>query len=114
MAVKWSSEEWAGQSMLLDFRAAGRCELCGERITRAAHRHHRQRRGVGGDRLSNLVLLHPECHWQVHGSPEGARAEGFIVSSYAADPALVPVRIRGRLVLLTDDGDYLDPTLDGR
>lgn len=48
---------------------AGRCALCGQSITRETgwHDHHVVPRTAGGsDLLSNRVLLHPDCHAQVH------------------------------------------------
>ena len=47
----------------------GRCALCGDRITQQTgwHSHHIVWRVNGGtDHISNRVLLHPICHWQVH------------------------------------------------
>ena len=72
-------------------------------------RHHRQRRQVGGDRLSNLLALHSLCHRYITEHPTEAEANGWIVSSHgpggvAPDPAAAPVRIRGALWLLDDDG----------
>jgi len=48
---------------------AGRCVLCGAAITRETgwHDHHIVYRLLGGDdSLDNRVLLHPNCHRQVH------------------------------------------------
>lgn len=50
----------------------GLCPVCGERITKETgwHNHHIQWRvHGGGDELENRVLLHPNCHQQVH-SPD--------------------------------------------
>lgn len=47
----------------------GICPVCGERITRETgwHNHHIHWRVYGGnDDLENRVLLHPNCHRQVH------------------------------------------------
>ena len=47
----------------------GKCALCGAAITRETgwHDHHIEPRLAGGsDLLINRVLLHPECHVQVH------------------------------------------------
>lgn len=96
--------EWDEASMTLWARCRDRCEWCGDPLQGDAARHHRQRRGVGGDRLSNLVLLHTRCHRHVHDHPQQATALGFIVSSYDADPAAVPIRIDGYLWTLTDRG----------
>ena len=50
----------------------GACPVCGESITRKTgyHNHHvRWRVYGGGDEQENRVLLHPNCHHQIH-SPE--------------------------------------------
>lgn len=47
----------------------GLCPVCDQKITQDTgwHRHHLTPRTKGGDdRLTNLVLLHPNCHRQVH------------------------------------------------
>jgi RNA-directed DNA polymerase len=47
----------------------GKCPVCKQEITELSewHRHHLIWKSNGGkDRLDNLVLLHPECHRQVH------------------------------------------------
>lgn len=47
----------------------GNCPQCGQKITKESgwHMHHIIQRVYGGtDNLSNLVLLHPNCHRQVH------------------------------------------------
>lgn len=52
---------WFGQD--------GICQICSERITKETgwNIHHIQRRTDGGkDTMDNLVLLHPNCHNQVH------------------------------------------------
>jgi RNA-directed DNA polymerase len=47
----------------------GLCPICLQKITRDTgwHLHHRVKRSQGGlDVLTNLVLLHPNCHQQLH------------------------------------------------
>jgi len=47
----------------------GRCAVCQQRITQLSgwHSHHLVWRTHGGsDRTENRVLLHPNCHAQVH------------------------------------------------
>jgi RNA-directed DNA polymerase len=47
----------------------GRCPVCEQQITTLSgwHQHHLVRRtDGGGDGAANLVLLHPDCHSQVH------------------------------------------------
>jgi len=49
----------------------GCCPVCDQRITRDTgwHLHHAVKRSRGGsDQLTNLVLLHPNCHSQVHAT----------------------------------------------
>jgi RNA-directed DNA polymerase len=51
------------------FAQNGDCPVCGQKITKSKgwHVHHIQRRVNGGeDKVANLVLLHPNCHQQVH------------------------------------------------
>jgi RNA-directed DNA polymerase len=51
------------------FGQEGICPICSERITKNTgwNIHHIQRRTDGGkETLENLVLLHPNCHNQVH------------------------------------------------
>jgi len=51
------------------FNQNGRCPSCGEKISRETgwHLHHRKWLVNGGDdSLSNLSLMHPTCHQQLH------------------------------------------------
>jgi hypothetical protein len=65
------------------------------------------RRRDGGDRLANLLLLHPWCHnvssGSVHQEPQQARERGFIVPSWA-DPLTYPVAVRDQWYVLSDEG----------
>ena len=61
-----------GRGVLLHLwrRQDGTCTVCDQKITRETgwHCHHVVPRAMGGpDGAPNLVLLHPECHRQVHG-----------------------------------------------
>jgi RNA-directed DNA polymerase len=59
----------------------GKCARCGQAITKETgwHDHHLIERVAGGsDSLSNRVLLHPECHVQLH-------AKGLTVVKPASD-----------------------------
>jgi len=52
----------------------GKCPNCGEHITKETgwHLHHILPKAQGGtDAMSNLVILHPNCHRQVHSRREG-------------------------------------------
>lgn len=100
-------EWWSTANMLLALRSGERCEHCGVLLNGRAERHHRQRRQVGGDRLSNLLLLLPEHHTWITEHPAEALEAGWIVSTYGPDgtpdPATVPVRIAGQFLWLLDD-----------
>ncbi|PPE73938.1 group II intron reverse transcriptase/maturase [Solimonas fluminis] len=53
----------------------GKCPVCGQPITKQTrwHVHHKVRRSDGGsDKLTNLQLLHPTCHRQIHSQPAGS------------------------------------------
>jgi RNA-directed DNA polymerase len=57
------------QLLYLWNRQAGICPVCGQKITKETgwHSHHTVWRSLGGsDGLDNRVLLHPNCHRQVH------------------------------------------------
>jgi hypothetical protein len=98
--------------MALLARCGYRCERCGDPLGDNLERHHRQRREVGGDRLSNLLALHTRCHQWITEHPAEALVNGHIVSTHGPDgtpdPAEVPVRLPGlsgsALWLLNDDG----------
>ena len=67
---KWHSSKW-GKSKLRTLwrRQHGHCPVCGQGFKgdTAIHAHHLIERCKGGsDNLDNLVLLHPNCHRQVH------------------------------------------------
>lgn len=95
-------------------RGQGLCDRCGGRLGEVDgnwEAHHRQLRSQGGTwALSNVAALCGYCHREVHGEPERAYAEGWLVKSYD-DPAEVPVPLRsswaqGALCLLTDAGGW--------
>jgi hypothetical protein len=97
-----TTEFWA--TVMLLHRCNHRCERCGQLLT-SMERHHRIRRRDGGDRLSNLLALHPRCHAYITEHPEEAKANGWIVSALGTTgPDEAPVRIDGTLWLLRDDG----------
>ena len=51
------------------FNQNGQCPQCGEKVTRETgwHIHHRVRLVDGGDdSMTNLTLMHPTCHHQLH------------------------------------------------
>ena len=57
----------------------GKCLVCGQPLTLAEgwHAHHLRWRAHGGDAAYNLVLLHRNCHRQVH-------SEGLVVQKAAS------------------------------
>jgi 5-methylcytosine-specific restriction endonuclease McrA len=105
MRTRWAADEWHEATLTLLLRAGHLCEACGVRLVNGDEvaRHHRQRRAVGGDRLSNVVVLHGECHRSVHSHPELARRTGLIVSSYVTEPETVPLQQWGRRWVRLDD-----------
>ena len=61
--------EGRGRARYLWFEQEGICPACGQGLTleRGWHIHHIQWRAHGGtDLVDNLLLLHPNCHRQVH------------------------------------------------
>ncbi len=67
---KWLNSNWGrGKLRSLWEIQEGLCPICGYGFTDETdiHVHHRMERSKGGDDcLDNLVLLHPNCHRQVH------------------------------------------------
>jgi RNA-directed DNA polymerase len=56
------------------------CPMCKQHITHETgwHIHHILERHKGGDdRLSNLVMLHPNCHRQLHSIVSGSQTGGL-------------------------------------
>ncbi len=80
-------EERLGAKMVNDLRGwrqlyrlwqeqSGICPVCNQKITKLTgwHNHHLIWRSLGGqDRVENRVLLHPECHRQVHSQKSEVR-----------------------------------------
>ena len=57
------------QLLRLWLEQKGLCPICGQKITKGTgwHNHHIIQRLHGGkDGSENRVLLHPDCHWDVH------------------------------------------------
>ncbi|MNR18517.1 HNH endonuclease [compost metagenome] len=67
---------WGKKRVLTIWRKQGsRCPMCQQRITYETgwNIHHKVRKIMGGgDELSNLVLLHPNCHRQLHSGETGS------------------------------------------
>jgi RNA-directed DNA polymerase len=69
-----------GTARYLWLEQEGRCPVCRQALTLEPgwHVHHLVWRSLGGDDLvDNLVLLHPNCHRQVHG-------EGLVLNKVAS------------------------------
>jgi RNA-directed DNA polymerase len=69
-----------GTARYLWLEQNGKCLVCGQPLTLAEgwHVHHLLWRAFGGDDdIDNLVLLHPNCHRQVH-------SEGLVVEKFAS------------------------------
>lgn len=57
------------------------CPVCGQRFTKETgwHIHHKVMKILGGgDEPDNLMLLHPNCHRQIHSNETGSREREFI------------------------------------
>jgi 5-methylcytosine-specific restriction endonuclease McrA len=101
---RWTAQQWEAATLDLLRRDGDRCGWCSRPFGGDGVRHHRMPRRVGGDRLSNLVLLHDACHKDVHSRPEAARDRGVIVSIHGdllTEPAF---HERRGWRLLDDDG----------
>ena len=69
-----------GRAKWLWLEQDGKCLVCGQPLTLEAgwHMHHLLWRSHGGGHdVDNLVLLHPNCHRQVH-------SEGLVVNKAAS------------------------------
>lgn len=111
-APRWTVEDWTAANELLLKRCGGLCEACGGQLAGRMERAHRVKRRDGGDRLCNILALHPECHGWTHANPTEARARGLILRT-TDDPASVPVLWQGReWSALADDGSRASLALD--
>lgn len=71
--------ELKGKDVLrgLWLRQRGICPICQQKITKQTgwHSHHVVLRSLGGhDGITNRVLLHPNCHRQLHAKVSGNEA----------------------------------------
>jgi len=66
----WSNSQQGSKKVISLWKSqTGRCPMCKQHITRETgwNVHHTIERHKGGnDKLENLVLLHPNCHRQLH------------------------------------------------
>lgn len=111
-APQEDADWWAEATIILLRRSGSHCEKCGHPLGNSAERHHRIRQRDGGDRLSNLLIVHPQCHQWITEHPEFSRGEGWIVTALGLDgdppdPETMPVRINGWWWYLRDDGQKI-------
>jgi 5-methylcytosine-specific restriction endonuclease McrA len=99
-------------------RTKGHCDKCGgPMLEEEMQAHHRRLRSQGGkDELACLLGCHGRCHNldsdSIHLRPKAAYVNGWLVKSYQ-DPALTPVLIGGRSVLLGNDGSIVPIPMEG-
>lgn len=105
---RWTAEEWTGNSIALFNRCSGNCWRCGLDLGGDGGRHHRKRKRDGGDFLSNVILLHTNCHTWVHAHPEESRQLGWIVSAFK-DPEEAPIFAADRGWILIDNAGQWVP-----
>jgi 5-methylcytosine-specific restriction endonuclease McrA len=101
--------DWIALTDALLIRSGGHCESCGGALPESYARHHRLLRKHGGRHvLSNLVVLHHECHHRVHFHPVTSYQSGHLVRA-EHDPVDTPIFIVGwGWVHLADNSrDYL-------
>jgi RNA-directed DNA polymerase len=75
-----------GRPLALWRRQRGKCPMCRQRISEATwwHTHHVVPKSRGGaDTADNLVLLHPNCHRQVHSLPFSVATPGPVKGTFA-------------------------------
>ena len=103
-------QAWQLARVAVYHRALGRCERCGANLTMTGlEAHHRKLRSRGGgDELSNLAALCPQCHDWVHANPAAAEVSGWMVPT-TTDPGSVAVRLwTDQTVRFDDAGGYVD------
>jgi RNA-directed DNA polymerase len=69
LGLKWLEGPNRTRLVSLWLQQQGKCPMCAQNITKETgwHIHHVRYRVYGGtDAVENLVLLHPNCHQQVH------------------------------------------------
>lgn len=99
----------AATKNLVTERADNRCERCGLPVFGGRNFHHRRARGIGSTVRSessspaNCLLLHPSCHEYIESHRAESHAKGWLVHQWE-DPRLVPVLVKGALLLLREDG----------
>jgi hypothetical protein len=98
--------------VLVEQRAKGYCEVCGDPAQETMALHHRKLKSRGGkDSASNLIRVHHSCHnmstGSIHANPAWAEDQGFMVPSWR-EPSEHPMRTpEGGIVLLQNDGTII-------
>lgn len=80
LGVKWLQGANRRKLVTLWREQEGSCPICRQKITKETgwNIHHVVQRVYGGqDTLSNLLLLHPNCHRQVHSQKLEVRKPGY-------------------------------------
>ena len=99
---------------LIRERSGGLCEVCGRR---AESTHHRKPRGMGGSQdpaahsPANLLRVCGDgtrgCHGMIEADRTGSYGHGWLLRRGEL-PTCVPVLLRNRWTLLTEDGQYTE------
>ena len=87
-------------------RSGGKCEAMNFQYCtgQAEQLHHRQLRSQGGEHtVENIIAVCAADHSRFHREVAEAQSQGWIVRS-TQEPAEVPMKYRGRTVVLTEDG----------
>jgi hypothetical protein len=116
--VRRALKRRAGAELIGDYAM---CELCGKNY--GTNAHHRRNQSQGGQHiLSNLMWLCGTgttlCHGWVTGDPAMAIRNGWTIPNLdhegsQVEPWRVPVRRRGELVHLYDDGSVMPSDWEG-
>jgi hypothetical protein len=88
-------------------RSGGICEICG--ALRASEQHHRRNRSQGGQwQPSNILDLCSADHKFITEHPAMAVRNGWSIQGTTSVPSETPCRRRNELVLLQDDGSFIE------
>lgn len=96
-------------------RSEGQCEAMNFPTCtgHAEHLHHRQLRSQGGGHtVENLIAVCSSCHTWFHREVAQATSQGWIVRS-VHEPVEVPMKYRGRTVVLAADGGVEYQSIEG-
>ena len=102
-------------------RCAGYCEFCGKPLDPETWDFHHRQLGTKLDLVVNGIACCHGCHLiGIHGNPQIARSQGFIISKYIKADEFSEVRLllgggenpsRGKWVTLTSAGTYAQISL---